>query len=68
MEICIIVYVVYEKKLIVQVVVCHSLIYKAENGIPQGSVITPILFNIMINYIFDNFLGLFGREEEIQSK
>lgn len=31
--------------------------FDVDNGIPQGSVISPILFNIMINYIFSKFDG-----------
>ncbi len=29
-----------------------SQIYQVKNGTPQGSVSSPILFNLMINYIF----------------
>lgn len=33
--------------------------YIVENGTPQGSVISSLLFFIMINYIFDNIpLGM----------
>ena len=31
-----------------------------ENGTPQGNVISPVLFNIMINYIFGKVEGAFG--------
>ncbi len=44
----------FERTFMVQVGACQSSVFKAENGIPQGSVISPVLFNIMINDIFDN--------------
>jgi len=34
--------------------------FRIENGIPQGSAISPILFNIMINDIFVNVDGNIG--------
>lgn len=35
----------------------YSLVYMVENGTPQGSVCSPILFNCMINDIFEEMAG-----------
>lgn len=32
-----------------------SDVYEVENGTPQGSVISPVLFNIMVNDMLCNF-------------
>lgn len=37
----------------VRVGLAHSNTYSIQNGTPQGSVCSPILFNIMINDVFD---------------
>ena len=34
--------------------------YRIENGTLQGSVISPILFSIMINYVFSKVQGNIG--------
>lgn len=39
----------------------YSRIYSIENGTPQGSVISPILFNLMINNIFYSIESGVGR-------
>lgn len=44
----------FERTFVVQVGLGQSSTFEAENGIPQWSVVSPILFNIMINDIFDN--------------
>lgn len=31
-----------------------SEVYEVENGTPQGSIISPLLFSVMINDIFKN--------------
>lgn len=31
----------------------HSEVYHVENIIPQGSVCSPVIFNVMINYMFE---------------
>ncbi len=42
----------YDRKIRVRVDSEHSSVYTVENGTPQGSVCSPLLFNIMINDIF----------------
>ncbi len=38
-----------------------SASYDILNGTPQGSVISPILFNLMINYIFERVKPSIGK-------
>lgn len=56
----------------VRVSVEHSKMYTVENGTPQGSVCSPVLFNLMINDMFEGvesrcmqIMGHFGYGEEI---
>uniref|UniRef100_A0A8D0CT46 RNase H type-1 domain-containing protein n=2 Tax=Sander lucioperca TaxID=283035 RepID=A0A8D0CT46_SANLU len=41
-----------ERKIQVRVGAEYSSVYEVENGTPQGSVCSPLLFNIMINDVF----------------
>ena len=45
----------------VRVGVEHSKMYTVENGTPQGTVCSPILFNIMINDIFEGVESTIGK-------
>ncbi|XDV45291.1 hypothetical protein PO909_013411, partial [Leuciscus waleckii] len=50
-----------ERTIQVRIGVEYSETYKIENGTPQGSVCSPVLFNIMINDVFCNVKGDVGR-------
>ena len=45
----------------VRVGVEHSKMYTVENGTPQRSVCSPILFNIMMNYIYEGVDSTVGK-------
>lgn len=50
-----------DRSIEVRVGTAHSNIYSIENGTPQGSVCSPILFNIMINDVFSGVDTSLGR-------
>lgn len=50
-----------ERTIQVRIGVEYSKTYMIDNGTPQGSVCSPVFFNIMINDIFSNFKGDIGR-------
>ena len=50
-----------ERTIQVRIGVEYSETYKIESGTPQGSVCSPVLFNIMINDIFDQVNGSVGK-------
>lgn len=51
----------FGRKIEVRVGTALSSSHPVENGTPQGSVCSPVLFDIMINDIFENVEGSIGR-------
>ncbi|XDV52299.1 hypothetical protein PO909_021042 [Leuciscus waleckii] len=50
-----------ERSILVRIGTAVSRRYMVENGTPQGSVISPILFSIMINDVFSQVQGDIGQ-------
>ena len=51
----------FDRQIQVKVGVEYSRVYTVENGTPQGSVCSPLLFNIMINDIFSQVEQSIGK-------
>lgn len=51
----------FDREIQVRVGSEYSSVYKVENGTPQGSVCSPLLFNIMINDIFSQLEQSVGK-------
>lgn len=51
----------FDREIQVRVGSEYSSVYKVENGTPQGSVCSPLLFNIMISDIFSQLEQSVGK-------
>lgn len=51
----------FNRRIQVRVGTEYSNVYTVENDTPQGSVCSPLIFNIMINYIFSSIEPKIGK-------